>query len=116
MINKLELRAEIKNKFKNETVKNINTAIKISKVIRWMHAESTIFYLSFFPFLIGMFYMLITNTIDVAASATIVLMITHFTLYKILFRKFIFSNIKDIYDEYDYIIEILNEIKDEKIK
>ena len=116
MKNKLTIRAEIQNEFNNETVKNINTAIKLSKVVRWMHAESTIFYLSMVPFLIGMVYMLVSNPIPVAASATVVLMVAHFALYKLLFRKVIFKDLKDTYDEYDYTIEVLNEIKDEKTK
>lgn len=116
MKNKLELRAEIQNDFNNETVKNINTAIKISKIIRWMHAESTIFFASLVPFLIGMVYMLTVSPIAVAASATVVLMVTHFALYKLLFRKVIFANAKNTYDEFDYTIEVLNEIKDEKTK
>ena len=116
MKNKLTLRAEIQKEFNNETVKNINIAIKISKVIRFLYSESTIFVTSMIPFLAMIVYSLFTSRPEVAASIGIVLMVSHFVLYKTLYKKVLFKNSKNTYDEFDYTIEILNEIKEEKSK
>ena len=41
---KLTLRTEIQKDFDNETIKNINIAINLSKVMRFLYSESTIFF------------------------------------------------------------------------
>ncbi len=116
MKNKLELRSEIQNDFNNETVKNINVAIKISKIMKFLYSESTIFYVSMIPFLAVTIYALLNSPVEVGASVGVVLMVAHFVLYKTLYKKVLFTNSKDTYDEFNYTIEVLNEIKDEKTK
>jgi len=115
MKNKLTLRSEIQKEFNNETVKNIKIAIKISKVIRFLYSESTIFFTSMIPFLAMTVYYLLNNKPVVGASIGIVLMVSHFVLYKTLYKKVLFKNSKNTYDEFDYTIQVLNEIKEEKI-
>jgi len=115
MKNKLTLRSEIQKEFNKETVKNINIAIKISKVIRFLYSESTIFFTSMIPFLAMTVYYLLNNKPVVGASIGIVLMVSHFVLYKTLYKKVLFKNSKNTYDEFDYTIQVLNEIKEEKI-
>jgi len=116
MKDKLTLRSEIQKEFNNETVKNINIAIKISKVIRFLYLESTIFFTSMIPFLGMTIYYLFNTKSEVGASIGIVLMASHFILYKTLYKKVIFKSSKNTYDEFDYTIQVLNEIKEDKTK
>jgi hypothetical protein len=116
MKSKLELRSEIKKQFNNETVRNINIAINISKIVRWLHSESTIFFLMMIPFLIKILYIFKNDPSNLNFSVVFSLMLIHFILYKFFAMKIIFTNIKDVRDECEYTIEVLKEIKDSKKK
>lgn len=111
---KLTLRAEIQNDFNNESVKNINLAIRISKIMKFLYSEATIFFISMIPMLAMTIYGFISAPIAVASTAGIVLMGVHFVLYKTLYKKVLFKNSSVVYDEYNYTIEVLNDIKSEK--
>lgn len=111
---KLTLRAEIQNDFNNESVKNINLAIKISKIMKFLYAESTIFIISMLPMLAMTIYGFIVASVEVAASTGVVLMLTHFVLYKTLYKKVLFKDSNLFFDKYNYTIEVLNDIKSEK--
>lgn len=115
---KITLRTEIQNDFDNESVKNINTAIKISKVMRFLYSESTIFFASMIPFLIMLVYVFFQYESvgsDVIVSTSLMLIVSHFLLYKFFYSKILFKDSKDVYDEFDYTIDVLNEIKSEKV-
>ena len=115
---KITLRTEIQNDFDNESVKNINTAIKISKVMRFLYSESTIFFASMIPFLIMLVYIFFQYEsvgYDVIVSTSLMLIVSHFLLYKFFYSKILFKDSKDVYDEFDYTIDVLNEIKSEKV-
>ena len=116
MKDKLTLRSEIQKDFNNETVKNINIAIKISKIIRFLYSESTIFITTMIPFLVMIIYSLFSNDSKSVFLMSIGLMLIHLILYKTLYTKVIFKGHKDNYNEYNYTIEVLNEIKEEKSK
>lgn len=114
---KLVLRAEIQKDFDNETVKNINIAITISKIMRFLYSESTIFFASIIPFLAMSIYVLSKLSIvsfGVIVSTILMLMVSHFLLYKFFYSKVLFKDSKDLYNEFDYTIDVLNEIKSEK--
>ncbi len=113
---KLTLKSEIQKDFNNETVKNINIAIKISKVMKFLYSESTIFIASLIPFLVTLIYLLPNVDFGVLASAGIMLMVSHFLLYKFFYSKVLFKDAKVVYGEFKYTIEVLNEIKLEKSK
>jgi hypothetical protein len=68
------------------------------------------------PFLAMTVYYLLNNNPVVGASIGIVLMASHFILYKTLYKKLLFKSSKNTYDEFDYTIQVLNEIKEDKTK
>lgn len=108
---KLTLRSEIQTDFNNESVGNLNKAITIAKIVRFIYKESTIFFLSMIPFLaVSIFYLM-----KDMPSIGVVLMLVHYPFYKI-FVKRIFKDAKDTYDEFNYTIEVMNDIKEEKLK
>jgi len=113
---KLALKTEIQKDFNNETVKNINIAIKISKIMRLLYSESTIFVGSIIPFLGTIIYLYFNNTSTTGAwvYSTATLMVLHFITYKLLYKRVLFKDSADVYDEFDYTIEVLNEIKSTK--
>ena len=51
----------------------------------------------------------------VIVSTSLILIVTHFLLYKFFYTKVLFKDSKDVYDEFDYTIDVLNEIKSEKV-
>jgi hypothetical protein len=115
---KLTLRTEIQKDFDNETIKNINIAINLSKFMRFLYSESTIFFASFIPFFIMLMYVFSQfSSVDsgVIVSTSLILIVTHFLLYKFFYTKVLFKDSKDVYDEFDYTIDVLNEIKSEKV-
>lgn len=114
-IDKLSLRAEIQNEFNSESVKNINLAIKISKIMKFLYAEATIFIISMLPMLTLTIYGFIISTVEVATSIGFVLMLAHYFLYKNFYKKFLFKDSELLFEKYSYTIEVLNNIKSEKV-
>ena len=107
---KLILRAELQESFNAETIANINIAIRISKCIRFLYKESTIFVCSMLPMLICTAYLLI-NSVNHAEIITLVLLLVHYPFYRFIVKGMIFKGAKDTYDEFDYTIEVIEEIK-----
>lgn len=113
-IDKLKLREEIENDFSEESIKNINLAIKIFKFMRFLYSELTIFIISMLPMLAVIIYGFISTTVEVAISSGVVLILIHFILYNTLYKKVLFKNSKSLYDEFNYTIEVLKDIKSRK--
>jgi hypothetical protein len=112
MKDKLSLKIEIQGNFNGETISNINKAITISKIIRFLYKKSTIFFISLIPMLLVGGYSLI---VDKNPFVGIVLVIMHYPFYRFFVKGFVFKNSKETVDEFEYTLEVLKEIKSSRI-
>lgn len=121
-MDKLKIKAELQEAFRDETVSYnekisiLNKSIKIYKVMKFLTKELTIFIYSMIPtlFFIGYFFSM-TNT-NFATYVSFILLCTHFLIYKLIFKMWLFKDSVSLNKEASYTLEVLREIKQKDFK
>ena len=111
---RLTIKTELQKEFEGKDTNYIDTNIALYKLLKFFYAESTIFCLSLVPTLCVIAYYFVKSSFGVGSSFGIVLLLVHYVVFKTLFMKVLFKDAGKTYDELEYTIEVLNDIKSAK--
>ena len=101
--------------FKGETIENIGKAIKISRVMRIIYSDATLFILSLTPFVIGVIYFSINSALGTIIYLVAAELIVHLFLFKLFFKPILFKSFSKESTEFNSTILILTELKGSKL-
>jgi hypothetical protein len=105
---KLKFKSDIQRDFENATIKEIEFAIKFSKIMRTLYQESTMFLFTFLPTAAILAY-------ERSIILTIIGILVHFILFKFLFKKTILKGCPKELEEMSYTVEILEDLRLERL-
>jgi hypothetical protein len=121
-MDKLKIRAEIQEAFNDEKfsldkrLSILNKSIIIYKIMFFLTKDVVIFTYSFIPTLIAILYFLLTSNTNLAIFASVIFLVSHFLIYKFVFKMWLFRDSESINEEAYYTLGVLKEIKENQFK
>lgn len=101
---KLKFKSDLQRDFEKATIKQIDFAIKVSKIMRALYQESALFLFTFLPTAVMLAF-------EGSINLAIIGILIHFILFKFLFKKTIFKNCPKDLEEMRYTVEVLEDLR-----